>query len=117
MYTANCVHGALRGSHCSGELVAGPRYWFRAVRAHDEVLFSTDSGAEPLRRLSPCAINDGRNWICRPGADAAHTITLQMSLGRPVVSPGDPTLPLHAVSKWRWWLLRCGIALGHDTAT
>ena len=79
-------------------------------------LFWIIGGTQPAGKLAPCAIEDGRNWTCAPGADPGRTITLQMSRGRPVNHPGVASKPFHAVAKWRWWLLRGGIALGHDAA-
>ena len=116
VYTAQCARGAWQGPHCSGDLVAGPRYRFRALRIHGEVLFWTVGDTQPSGKLMPCAIADGRNWTCDSGADPGRTITLQMSRGRPVNHPGVASKPFHAVAKWRWWLLRGGIALGHDAA-
>ena len=114
VYTAGCKGGAWQSAHCSGELVDGPRYRFRALRSHNEVLFWIVGSGQPSGRLAPCAVTNGRNWTCNAGPDAPRTITLQMSFGRPVPSPGVPPQPFHAVPKWRWWLLRCGIGLGHD---
>jgi hypothetical protein len=116
VYTADCARGAWQGSHCAGTLVAGPRYRFRALRAHGEVLFWTVRDTQPSGKLVPCAITDGRNWTCSPGAEPGRTITLQMSHGEPVALAGVATKPFHGVPKWRWWLLRWGIVLSHDAA-
>ena len=114
VYTADCARGTWQGAHCSGELVAGPRYRFRALRSHGEVLFWAVGSTQPSGKLAPCAIANGRNWTCPPSVGATQTITLQMSHGRPVATSGVATKAFHAVTKWRWWLLRYGIALGHD---
>jgi hypothetical protein len=114
VYTADCQGGSWRGAHCTGTLVAGARYRFRALRPHGEVVFWTVASDEPSGKLAPCIITDGRNWTCTAGPDAARTITLQMTHGRPVIAVGSPNKPFHGVSKWRWWLLRGGIAPGQD---
>jgi hypothetical protein len=117
VFTADCERGTWQGARCSGRLVAGPRYRFHVLKAHGEVLFWSVGDAQPAGKLAPCAITDGREWACGPGADPGRTITLRMSRGRPIPTPGVATRPFHAVPKWRWWLLRCGITLGSDAAT
>lgn len=114
VFTAECRGGAWNGARCTGELIAGARYRFRALRPHGEVVFWTQGGAEPSGKLAPCTIKDGRNWVCSPGPESTRSITLQMAHGRPVTQLGAQTQPFHAVPKWRWWLLRLGIALGHE---
>jgi hypothetical protein len=116
VYTVDCQDGMWQGTHCTGMLVAGPRYRFRALRQRAEVLFWTVGNTEPSGKLAPCVITNGRNWTCSPCPDAERTITLQMSLGRPVAKPDGPARAFHALPKWRWWLLRGGIALGSDAA-
>jgi hypothetical protein len=116
IYTVECTGGAWQGRRCSGRLKAGDRYRFRALRARSEVLFWVVGSSEPSRKLAPCAITSGRNWTCKEGPDAAHSITLQMSMGRAVASRNGTTRPFHAVPKWRWYLIRSGIALGRDAA-
>ena len=116
IYTVDCTGGGWQGKRCSGKLRASDRYLFRALRARGEVLFWVVGSGEPSGKLAPCAIISGRNWTCKVGPDAARSITLQMSRGRAVASSDGTTRPFHAVSKWRWYLLRWGIALGHDAA-
>jgi hypothetical protein len=107
VYTVACQGGGWEGERCTGKLVASDRYRFRALKAHSEVLFwVAGSSAEPSGRLSPCEIKDGRNWSCKPSAEAARTITLKMVRGRAVPDPSANTRPFHAISKWRWLLLR-----------
>jgi hypothetical protein len=106
VYTASC-QGMWKGDDCVGTLVAGERIRFRALRAHQEVLFWTVGGAEPAGKLSPCVIEDGRDWSCKAGADSAHSIALAMVHGQP--QPGAQAgRPFHEVSKLRWLLLRYG---------
>ena len=59
-------------------------------------------------------ISDGKNWLCQSSGDAAQTITLQMTYGRPAPNPDGPTKPFHALPKWRWWLLRLGLSFNRD---
>jgi len=114
VYTAACKQGVWAGQRCTGQLVAADRYRFRALKARREVLFWTVGIDEPSGRFTDCEIQDGRNWRCNPAPEAARTITREMVRGRPVADASGLTRPLHAVDKWRWWLLQWDIALGHD---
>jgi hypothetical protein len=114
IYTVSCEGGAWHGEHCTGKLAAAARYRFRALKPHAEVLFWTVGASAPSGKFDACTIVDGRNWICKPCADASRTITLQMAHGYAVPNPNGPTKPFHAVQKWRWWLIRWGIAMGSD---
>ena len=114
VYTVTCRQGAWQTQHCTGRLGAADRYRFKALKARREVLFWTLGVAEPSGRFTDCAIQDGRNWSCSPTADASRTITRAMVHGQPIAGAGGPTLPLHAVPKWKWWLLRWGVYVGSD---
>jgi hypothetical protein len=116
VYTVDCERGTWQGPRCGGRLVPAARYRFRALRRQREVLFWETGASAPSGKFTDCTITDGRNWLCKPSADAPTTITLQMSDGHPVPSPNGPTKQFHAVPKWRWWLLRTGIRIGGDTA-
>jgi hypothetical protein len=108
VYTVECRDGLWRDDACTGRLVAGDRYRFRALKAHAEVLFWTSGSSEPAEKFTGCTIDDGRNWSCPPSAAATKTVTLRMLHGNPVPSPGDGTKPFHAVGKLRWWSTRYG---------
>ena len=113
VYLADCQYGDWKGQRCSGQLVAGDRVRFRALKAHREVLFWTVGAKGPSHKFDDCAIDDGRNWVCKLGADAPVAITHQMVHGKPVADPADPRA-FHAVPKWRWLLMRWGISLGNQ---
>ena len=116
VYTAACQQGAWIGERCTGKLVAGERYRFRALKAHNEVFFwIAGDRTQPSGRFTECVIVDGRNWSCKANADAPRSIALALSRGRPVIDPTAKTRPFHAVSKLRWELLDHGISIG-DTA-
>ena len=116
VYTAGCQQGVWAGQRCSGKLVAGERYKFRALKARREVLFWSVGVDEPSGRFTECLIQDGRNWSCKPSADAARTITREMVHGWPVADASGLARPLHAMTKWRWWLLRWGFQLGDEAS-
>jgi len=114
VYTVECRNGAWLGDRCAGKLVAGQRYRYRALTPHSEVIFWTLGTSEPSGKFGECTIKDGRNWLCKPNADAPRSITLQMADGTPVAGPPGVTRTFRAVSKWRWLLLQRGFAT--DTA-
>ena len=106
-------NGAWQGDRCSGQVVAGTRYRYRALKPHGEVIFWTVGTNEPSGKFSECTIQDGRNWVCKVCADAARSITLQMAQGVPVAAAPAVTRPFRAVSKWRWLLLQRGFTADH----
>lgn len=105
VYTVKCESGTWTNNLCSGTLVAAERFRFRALTAHSEVLFWIAGSTEPSGKLAPCVIKDGRNWKCRASADAANSVTLEMSMGLPVRDQTGITRPFHEVSKFTWILL------------
>ncbi|HET7863899.1 MAG TPA: hypothetical protein VFL86_05770 [Burkholderiaceae bacterium] len=114
IYTAACQQGTWHGSECSGQLVASQRYRFRALKAHSEVLFWAIGARGPSGKYTECIIMDGRNWQCKPSADAAQTITHQMAHGLPVRDAQVHELPFHQVQKWKWQLLSMGLPAGRS---
>lgn len=109
VYTVACSQGVWDGNRCSGKLVAGARYRFRALRAHSEVLFWTVGASEPSGKFTDCTVVDGQNWSCKASAEAARTITREMIHGQPTSDPSVNTLPFHETPKWKWMLLRMGV--------
>jgi hypothetical protein len=114
IYTADCKDGAWQAAHCTGRLVAGERYRFRALRARGEVLFWTVGANEPSAKFSDCTIQSGRNWSCKPNADASKSITLQMLHGEAVHDDTGQARSFHEVPKWRWLLASYGLPAGSD---
>lgn len=109
IYTVECRNGTWDGDRCSGKLAAGPRFRYRALKAHGEVLFWVLGRQEPSAKLTGCAIQDGRNWTCPASADSAKSLTLTLSGGEAVQNLTWPTRPFHATSKVAWWLLNIGL--------
>ena len=106
VYTAECKQGTWNAEQCTGTLVAADRYRFRALKRRKEILFWIPGSTEPSGRLAPCEIENRSNWTCKPGADSARSITLEMSKGNAVSDPAANTRPFHAVSKLKWMLLK-----------
>lgn len=109
IYTVSCQGGEWRGLECTGKLVAGDRYRFRALRLRSEVLFWRPREPEPSGRFGECRISDGRNWICPASPDAVRSITLAMDHGRAVHDTSGRARAFHGATKWRWLLLDWGL--------
>jgi hypothetical protein len=105
VYAVKCENRTWTKNLCSGTLVAAERFRFRALTAHSEVLFWIAGSTEPSGKLAPCVIKDGRNWKCSASADAAISVTLEMSKGRAVRDQTGITRPFHGVSKFAWFIL------------
>jgi hypothetical protein len=116
VYTADCEQGIWRAKRCSGKLVAGNRHRFRALKAHQEVLFWTVGSKEPSGKFTDCVVKDGRNWSCKVSPETPRAIAREMALGKPVPDPAGLTRVVHPVPKWRWILLRYGITLGNEAS-
>jgi len=110
IYTVECSDGAWKDDRCSGKLVAGNRYRYRALKPHHEVIFWTVGSKNPSGKFDECTITDGRNWVCKANEDAKRSITLVMANGVPASRDDAVTRPFRAVSKWRWLLLEGGMA-------
>jgi hypothetical protein len=114
VFTADCAAGTWKDEHCTGQLRAGKRYRFRALKAHDEVIFWTSGAREASGKFSGCQIASGRHWRCPPNGTESTTVTLQMDAGAPVVDPRFQTIAFHPISKWRWYLLSWNLPAGSD---
>ena len=112
VYTAECAKGAWAEGRCTGQLVAGDRFRFRALKSHNEVFFwNVGVATDPTGKYAQCVVSDGRNWVCQPNADGPNGVTLAMHHGRPVPDQTGKTRPIHPVSKGTWTLLKLGVPL------
>ena len=109
VYTARCANGDWRGSVCTGTMQAGDRYRFRALKPHNEVIFWIAGAAEPSGKLTPCAIENAKQWTCKAGPDSGRTITHEMRFGHAVPDPKGQARPFHPISKLKWLMLGSGI--------
>lgn len=109
VYTVNCVNGSWESNRCTGDLAAGPRVRYRALKIRGEVLFWILGVPEPSSKLTGCEIQDGRNWRCPISPDASKSLTLGMANGDPQRNPAWPTRAFHAVPKTSWVLLDFGL--------
>lgn len=108
IYTVNCVSGTWKDNRCSGQVSAGARIRYRALKAHRDVLFWEMGSPVPSSKLTDCTILDGRNWTCPVSKDASNSLTLELAKGMPISNSNWPTRPFHAVSKVTWLLLDFG---------
>jgi hypothetical protein len=109
VYSVRCENGEWNGLLCSGKMVAGDRYRFRASVSKQEVLFWVVGSPAPSGKLAQCTVKDRGNWACPENAGQPPTIAHGMVNGRPTRDGNSTDLPFHAVPKWVWWVLDVGI--------
>ena len=109
IYTVDCQQGVWEGLHCTGSLVAGKRYRYRASRSRHEVVFWIAGSSSPSGKYTDCDVHDRGNWSCNATLETTPSITQEMLNDRAIHGPNGVTIPFHAVPKWKWWALRAGI--------
>jgi hypothetical protein len=109
IHTVRCEQGVWEGRRCTGRLVAGDRYRFRASKSRQEVLYWVVGSASPSGKYTNCTVRDRGNWKCEEAAGQPPTVTREMVNDRPARDGSGTTLPFHAVPKWQWWILDAGI--------
>jgi hypothetical protein len=110
IYTVDCDRGTWNGDTCSGALVPGKRYAFRASQSRNEVVYWVRGSTAPSGKYPDCKVIDRDNWSCAaPGDGTPTTIAFAMTKGWPVHAEGFGLLPFHAVPKWKWWLMDVGL--------
>jgi len=109
VYAVDCAGGVWDGSRCSGRLVAGPRYAFRASARRHEVIYWVRDSKSPSGKFSDCNVTNRDNWTCTVQVDQPMTVAYGMRDGHPMGGGPGLTLPYHAVAKWKWWAIRGGL--------
>jgi hypothetical protein len=109
VYSVRCAQGVWEGRRCTGKLVAGDRYRFRASKSRQEVIYWIVGSSTPSGKYTDCKVVDRGNWKCAEAIGQVPTITHEMVSGYPTRVEGAATLPFHAVPKWQWWLLDLGL--------
>lgn len=110
VYTVECDRGTWTGRVCTGKLVPGKRYAFRASITRHEVVYWVRSSPAPSGKYPDCKVSDRDNWSCKIAVDSVPTtIAHEMTKGRPTRTGGEHVLPFHSVSKWKWWLMEIGV--------
>ena len=117
IFTVDCADGTWEGARCTGHLVPGKRYAFRASKARQEVLYWIRGSDAPSGRYTGCTVTDRDNWSCKVVMDGAPaTIAFEMVRGQPTRVASGLALPYHSVPKWKWWLMDAGFG-GFSVAT
>jgi hypothetical protein len=116
IYTVNCEHGAWKDLRCTGKMVAGDRYRYRASTSRHEVIFWVAGLPKPSGRYTDCDVRNRGNWSCNATLDAAPSITREMTNDQATHGPAGLTISFHAVPKWKWWLLRVGLVTMNEAA-
>ena len=114
IYCVQCRDGAWEGWRCTGALVAGDRYRFLASRSRQEVIFWVVGSNQPSAKYRSCVVKDRDNWKCNPNPDEPVAFINELVHGRPDSSGATPTAPVHAVRKWKWWLICSGLRAFHN---
>jgi hypothetical protein len=109
VYSVRCEEGIWEGWRCTGRLMAGDRYRFRASRSRQEVIYWIVGSSGASGKYSECKVVDRGNWTCPEVRGQPVTVTHEMVKGHPVFRDGETELPFRAVAKWQWWLLAAGV--------
>ena len=108
IYTVVCDEGTWEDLRCTGRLAAGDLHRFRASRTRNEVIFWVAGSHTPSGKYSDCRVTDRDNWACKVDVGGQTAIVHELSRGRPPATGPGPIISFHAVSKWKWWILRAG---------
>lgn len=109
IYTVDCEGGTWQGRECSGRLVPGKRYAFRASKSRHEVLYWIRGSDAPSGKYSRCKVADRDNWSCDVASGSgSSTIAFEMVKGRPARAGSAIPAAYHSVPKWKWWLMDVG---------
>jgi hypothetical protein len=111
IYTVECEQGVWQDNRCTGRLVAGERYAFRASPRRHEVLYWVRNSNAPSGKYSDCAVTDRNNWSCNVQVGQLPSIAYELKDGRPTRSGGGLTMAFHDVPKWKWWLIDIGVSV------
>jgi hypothetical protein len=102
VYSVRCEHGVWEGWRCTGRLVVGDRYRFRASKSRQEVLYWIVGSPERSGKYTECRVADRGNWTCAVAVAQAPTVTHEMVHGRPTRDESGAMISFRAVSKWQW---------------
>lgn len=106
IFTVKCQRGDWVNGRCTGTLVPGERYAFRASVRRQEVLYWIRGAQSPYGKFSDCQVRDRDNWTCTVPVGADAKVTEGMIGGEPTTGCAGLPTPLHRIAKWRWWVMQ-----------
>jgi len=109
IFTVKCNGGAWQGRRCTGTMVPGEQYAFRASHTRNEVVYWVRWSNAPSGKFTDCMVKDRDNWTCNVQLDQNPALTFEMAKGKPTRGVQGIAMPFHNVSKWKWWALDMGI--------
>jgi hypothetical protein len=114
IFAVECVQGVWQGNRCTGRLVPGPRYAFRASPRRQEVLYWIRGTEAASVKFTGCDVRNRDNWTCAVDPGQPPAVAYAMRDGRPIRKGEGLTVPFHDVPKWKWWAIRGGVNLFAD---
>ena len=115
-YTVSCEPDVWEDTRCTGKLVPGERYAFRASASRHEVIYWIRGSTEPSGKYADCKVVDRDNWTCSIQVGQKASIAFEMKKGRPTRINDGKVIPFHDVQKWKWWLMKFGVGAFTEAA-
>ena len=115
-YTVSCEPDVWEDTRCTGKLVPGERYAFRASASRHEVIYWIRGSTEPSGKYADCKVVDRDNWTCSIQVGQKASIAFEMKKGRPTRINDGKVIPFHDVQKWKWWLMKFGVGVFTEAA-
>jgi hypothetical protein len=109
IYTILCSGSIWSDSTCTGKVVLGEHYRFRALKVHREVLYWKVGATEPAGKPTKCEVMNGRNWSCPGNDEASRAVALQMVRGEVVLKEYARAAGIRCIPKIRWLLAELGM--------
>jgi hypothetical protein len=116
IYTVECTQGQWDGETCTGKLVPGPRFTFRASVRRQEVLYWVRGSSAPSGKFSDCSVKDRDNWSCNVQLDQSPALTYELRGGTPTRGTAGLAMTFHDVPKWKWFAIDAGLGFLFDRA-
>jgi hypothetical protein len=108
IYTVDCADGQWDGERCTGHLVAGPRYGFRASQSRHEVYYWIRGSNAPSGKFTDCAVRNRDNWSCNVGVGQPPALTYELIDGKPTRGTAGLAMAFQPVPKWKWYAIEAG---------
>ena len=116
IYTVECADGKWEGDRCTGRLVAGPRYAFRASQSRHEVIYWVRGSKAPSGKFTDCTVRNRDNWSCNVEVDQLPALTYELVDGKPTRGTAGLTMTLQPVPKWKWYAIEAGLGRAFSQA-